>query len=94
MNIFSKFKKTYRILDSETYRETISSTERLASASYRLFANKTPEEQSQILERVTELSSKLHDAIDHETPLIVALTLLTAVRAHDQLLQEHVENSK
>jgi len=82
VGLLSKFTKAYRVLDSETYRETIKSVEKIASASYGLLADKPDEEKARILERVNNLSEKLNDAVGHETPLIVALTLLTAVRVH------------
>ena len=89
MGIFGRFAKAYRVYHSETYRETIRSAETVAGASLRLFADQSAREQAQILERVTELSEKLHNAIDGEIPLVIALTLLTAIRAHEQVLKKH-----
>jgi hypothetical protein len=87
MNIFSKFTKAYRVYSSETYRETMASLEKTAGASYRLLASKSDGERAKLLERTSELSKKLHDAIDHEAPLVVALTLLVALRTLEQTLQ-------
>lgn len=91
MGIFSKFAKAYRVYDSSTYKETMRSVEKVAGASFRLFADKSADEQTQILVRVTELSEKLHDAIDDEIPLVIALTLLNAIRAHEQTVQHHAD---
>ena len=86
MGIFSKFAKAYRVYKSETYRETTKSVERLAGASLRLFAEKSAQDKAQILERVTELSGRLHNAIGAEIPVVVALALLTTIRTYDTLL--------
>lgn len=91
MGIFKKFGKAYKVVGSETYRETLDSVEKIAVGSYQLLADKTPDEQTQILERVTELLSKLHDATDHETPLVYSLTLLTAIRSHHLAMQQKAD---
>jgi hypothetical protein len=91
VGIFRKFAKAYRVLDSETYKETMRSAEGIARASYGMLADKSTAEQAQILERVTSLSEKVNDAVDQETPLVVALTLLTAIRFHHQAIQQQVD---
>jgi hypothetical protein len=90
VGFFRKFSRAYRVLDSETYKDTIRSAETLASASLRLLADKSAEEQTKITERVNNLSEKLYDAIDHEIPLVVSLTLLTAIRVHHQIVEKHI----
>jgi hypothetical protein len=90
VGFFRKLSRAYRVVDSQTYKDTIRSTETLTSASLRLLADKTAEEQTQITEPVNNLSEKLHDAIDHEIPLVVALTLLTAIRVHHQIVEKHI----
>jgi hypothetical protein len=92
VGLFDKFSKAYRAYDSSTYKETMQSVEKIAGASLRLLADKSREEQTQLLGRVTELSEKLHDAIDHETPLVISLTLLMAIRVHEQALLNQADS--
>jgi hypothetical protein len=94
VGIFSRFSKAYRVCDSTTYRETIASAEKIAAASYGLLAGKPADEQKKILERVNSLSEKPHDAVDDETPLIVALTLLMTIHEHGQMMQKHVDRAR
>lgn len=77
---------THRVHQSETYRETMHSVEKLADASFRLFAEKSKDEQAEILARMDELSKKINETINKESPLVVALALLTAIRVHEQLV--------
>jgi hypothetical protein len=86
MSIFDKFVKAYRVHDTQTYRETIACVEKVANISLGSFAGKSEEEKKQLIRRITELSEKLHDVIDSETPLVIALTLLTAIRVHEQTI--------
>lgn len=71
---------------SETYCETMHSVEKLATASFRLFAEKPTGQQTKILTQMADLSKKVNEALGEESPLVVALTLLTAIRVHEQLL--------
>ena len=80
---------TLRVHQSETYRETIHSVEKLAAASFRLFAEKSKHEQAEILARTDELSKGINEAIEKESPLVVALALLTAIRVHEQLVDRN-----
>lgn len=77
---------THRVHHSEMYRETMHSVEKLAGASLRLFAEKPKEEQTKLLTQMAVLSKKINEALDEESPLVVALTLLTAIRVHEQLV--------
>lgn len=92
VGLFDKVSKAYRVYNSSTYKETMRSVEKIAGASFRLLADKSREEQTQIFVRMTELSEKLRDAIDHEAPLVVSLTLLTAIRVHEQALQKQTDS--
>jgi hypothetical protein len=83
--------KKGRIIESETYKQTMQCTDRIATAAYALLAEKPQDEQPIILRRVTELSSKLHDVVAEETPLIVSLALLTAIRMHEQAVQQRAD---
>ncbi|PYT98180.1 MAG: hypothetical protein DMG38_16620 [Acidobacteria bacterium] len=74
-----------RVSHSETCAEILRSADRLASASFRLFAEKSKSEQAAILARVTQLSEDLNKTLGNQPPLVVALTLLTAIRVHEQL---------
>jgi phenylpyruvate tautomerase PptA (4-oxalocrotonate tautomerase family) len=86
MGIFDKFVRAYRVHDTQTYRETIACVEKVASVSLGSLAGKSEEEKTQLIRRITDLSEKLHNAIDSETPLVIALTLLTAIRVHEQTM--------
>lgn len=79
---------THRVHQSETHRETTHSVEKLADASFRLFAEKSAHEQTDILARTDELSSKINEVIEKESPVVVALALLTAIRVHEQLVNK------
>jgi hypothetical protein len=89
VSIFRKFAKADRVYDSQPYRETMRSVEKVASSALKILNDKSAEEKAKILERVTELSEKLQDAIDHEIPLVVSLTLLSAIRVHEQAIQHY-----
>jgi len=90
MGFFKKVGKTMRILESETYKDTIKSTERLAQSSYCLLAEKSPEEVDLIGSRATELSVKIQEIVGWEKPLVAALAILTALRVLDQHVQQQV----
>jgi hypothetical protein len=92
VGIFSKFAKAYRVYDSQPYRETMRSVEKVASSSLKILADKSAKEKAQILERVTELSEKLQNAIADEIPLVVSLTLLSAIRVHEQTIQHRADS--
>lgn len=77
---------THRVHQSETYGETVHSVEKLADLSFRLFAGKPKHEQAEILARMDEPSKKTNENIDKESPLVLALALLTAIRVHQQLV--------
>jgi hypothetical protein len=82
VGIFSKFGKVSRV--AGTYKDTVSSAEYLARTSFGMLAEKPADEQRKILERVTELLGRLHEAIDREVPLVVTLTMLTAIQGLDK----------
>jgi flagellar biosynthesis/type III secretory pathway chaperone len=94
MGFFKKVGKTMRVLESETYKDTIKSTERLAQSSYCLLAEKSPDEAGPISSRATELSLKIQEIVGEEKPLIAALAILTALRVLDQHVQQQVEDSR
>lgn len=85
---------THRVHQSETYGETVHSVEKLADASFRLFAEKPKHEQAEILARMDELSKKINEIIDKESPLVVALALLTAIPVHEQLVKRDIQLSR
>jgi hypothetical protein len=88
VGIFSKFAKAYRVYDSNAYRETVSSVEKVASVSLSSLYSKSEEEKAEILGRVTKLGEKLSDAVSQEMPLVIALALLIAIRTHHLAIQE------
>src|SRR5258708_32002998 len=61
MGFFKEVGKNMRIFQSDTYKETIKSTERVAQGTYRLLAEKSPEEAGLIGSRATELSVKIQE---------------------------------
>jgi hypothetical protein len=91
VGIFRKFQKASRVYRSDTYKETMDSVERLAAASYGLITSKSPQEQADLLARVTELSEKISAAMENEVPLVISLTLLTVARVHDQTMQHQAK---
>jgi hypothetical protein len=93
MSILDKFVKAYRVHNTQTYRETISCVEKVANFSLGSLAGKSEEEKTQLIRRITDLSEKLHDAIDFETPLVIALTLLTAIRVHEQTMHRAAKST-
>jgi hypothetical protein len=93
MSILDKFVKAYRVHNTQTYRETISCVEKVANFSLGSLAGKSEEEKTQLIRRITDLSEKLHDAIDSETPLVIALTLLTAIRVHEQTMHRAAKST-
>ena len=91
MGFFKKVGKTMRVLESEAYKDTIKSTERLAQSTYSLLAEKSPEEAGLIGSRATELSVKIQEIVGEEKPLVAALAILTALRVLDRHVQQQVE---
>jgi hypothetical protein len=92
MGFFKKVGKTMRILESETYKDTIKSTERLAQSTYSLLSEKSPEEAGLIGNRATELSVKIQEVLGEEKPFVAALAILTTLRVLDQHVQRQVED--
>jgi hypothetical protein len=90
MGFFKRIGKTMRVLKSETYKETIKSTERLAEGTYSLLAEKSPEEVGLIGNRATELSVKIQEIVGEEKPLVAALAVLTTLRVLDRHVQQQV----
>jgi hypothetical protein len=93
MGILEMFVRAYRVYDTRTYRETIACVERVASVSLGSLVGKSEEEKTQLIRRITVLSEKLHNAIDSETPLVIALTLLTAIRVHEQTMHRAAKST-
>jgi hypothetical protein len=94
MSFFKEFGKWRRVFDSETYKETIKSAERITQYAYRVLADKSPEEAAAIGDRVAELSLKMQETVGEEKPFIAALALLTTMRVLDLHVQKQVENLK
>lgn len=94
MGFFKNVGKTMRILQSEPYKETIKSTERLAEGTFALLAGKSPEEATLIGNRATELSIKIQEIVGDEKPLVAALAILTTLRVLDRHVQQQVEDFK
>lgn len=92
MGFFKKIGTTMRVLESETYKETIKSAERVAQGSYRLLAEKSADEAGLIGSRATELSLKIQEIVGEEKPLVAALAILIALRVLDQHVQQQVED--
>ena len=91
MGIFSKFAKAYRMYDSQAYRETMRGIEKIVGSALKILADKSAEEKAQILERVNELNEKLQNAIADEIPLVVSLSLLSAIRVHERTIQHFAD---
>jgi hypothetical protein len=92
MGFFKEVGKNMRIFQSDTYKETIKSTERVAQGTYRLLAEKSPEEAGLIGSRATELSVKIQEIVGEEKLLVAGLALLTALRVLDQHVQQQAED--
>jgi len=85
------FGQFYRVHNSETYKDTMRSVDKLASTSLMLLNRKSAEEQREILARAESLTEKINDAVAEEIPLVIVLSLLTALRVHEHNVQQHVE---
>lgn len=83
MGFFKKHSKENPVTETEAYTLTIKSTANLAIASYGLLAKKPPQEQTAILGRAMELALKVQNSLAAESPLLVSLTLLTAIDMHE-----------
>ncbi len=86
--MFSKFGKAYQIGGSKTHKDTVSSVECLARTAFGMLAEKSANEQTKVRQRVTELLKRLHKAVDDEVPLVVTLTMLTALQALAKTMQK------
>ena len=92
MGFFKEVGKNMRIFQSDTYKETIKSTERVAQGTYRVLAEKPAEEVDLIGSRATELSLKIQEIVGEEKPLVAALAVLTTLRVLDRHVQQQVED--
>ena len=92
MGFFKKVGKTIRILESQTYKDTIKSAERVAQGTYQLLAEKSPEEVNLIGRRASDLSVKIQEIVGEEQLLVAGLALLTALRVLDQHVQQQAED--
>jgi hypothetical protein len=92
MGFFKKVGKTMRILESQTYKDTIKSAERVAQGTYQLLAEKSPEEVNLIGGRASDLSIKIQEIVSEEQLLVAGLALLTALRVLDQHVQQQAED--
>jgi len=92
MGFFKEVGKNMRIFQSETYKETMKSTERIAQGTYRLLAEKSAEEVELIGSRATELSLKIQEVVGEEKLLVAGLAILTALRVLDQHVQQQAED--
>jgi hypothetical protein len=68
--------------------------ENLAGSSLALLDNKPEEERRTILSKAESLTEKVFDVVETETPLVVALALLTALRAHEHLIQRQARENR
>jgi hypothetical protein len=91
VGIFAEFGAAYRIRNNKLYQETMTSVDTVASASLDLLARKPVEEQTRLLAKISELSARLHSATQHETPLVVALTLLVTIRTQKETLSQYAK---
>ena len=91
MSFFKRFGKAFNAYNSNAYREATGSMEKIAGAAMTALYARPPEEQAQVWERAKALQEKLFNAMDHETPLVAAVTLMIAVRAVDLELQERTD---
>jgi hypothetical protein len=88
------FGSYFRVYSSEAYEDTMRAVENLAGSSLALLDNKPQEERRAILSKAESLTEKVFDAVETETPLVVALALMTALRAHERLIQEQAKQNK
>jgi hypothetical protein len=88
------FRKYQQIYSSETFNETMEAVDQLARESLLLLDRKTEEEKSAIIGKVSELSVRLLDTAQGETPLVVGLALFTSLRTHHQNIQNAIQAAK
>lgn len=86
-----RFGEYFRAYSSKPYDETMHAFETLASTSILLLDRKPEEERKEILARAQHLTLKLLDLVEVETPMVGALGLLSAVRVHEQLIQQQAK---
>lgn len=91
MGFFKRVGKTMRILESETYKDTFKTAERVAQGAYQLLAEKSPEEAGLVVCRASELSEKILELVGEEKLLVAGLAFLTAVRVLDQHVQQQAK---
>jgi hypothetical protein len=95
MGIFEKMKlaRTYQhVYSTETYKDTVRCAEKLARESLALLKAKSPEEVDRIGLLVQGLTNKINDMVADDSPLVAALSLLTAIRILEQNIQTQVES--
>ena len=92
MGFFKKVGKTMRILESETYRDTVKTADRVAQGTYQLLAEKSSEEAGLVVGRASELSDKILEVVGEEKLLVAGLALLMALRVWDQHVQQQAED--
>lgn len=80
---FRKGPKPYNVWRDEACTDMSRSLMGVTGASYRLLAAKSDEGRAEILEWATGLAEKITETLEHETPLVLALTLLIAAREHE-----------
>jgi hypothetical protein len=88
------FGSYFRVHSSEAYKDTVRAVEHLASTSLALLDGKAEDERRLILGKAQGLTEKMFDVVETETPLVVALALMTALRAHEHLLQQQTKRVK
>jgi|ERR1039458_6609414 hypothetical protein len=88
------FGSYFRAYSSEAYEDTMRAVENLAGSSLALLNNKPQEERRAILSKAESLTEKVFDAVETETPLVVALALMAALCAHERLIQEQAKQNK
>jgi hypothetical protein len=82
MAILGRFFQVYRGRSRKMYNDTMRAIDKVAAASSDLLAQKSPDEVAVVLQRATVLIDEVHRVTERETPLVVALTLLVALRVH------------
>jgi hypothetical protein len=84
----------FRAYSSDAYKDTVRAVENLAGSSMALLDNKTEEERRALLSKAESLTEKVFDAVETETPLVVALALMTALRAHEHFIQQQAKQNQ
>jgi len=84
----------FRVHSSEAYKDTVRAVEHLAATSLALLDGKAENERHLILDKAQGLTDKVFDAVETEAPLVVALALMTALRAHEHLIQQQAKRAK